>query len=566
MALVPPRLGVADDADQPAAALALLEDLVANGTRARLGTTGLLTQTLFVELVDLPDAAPATVDVTAKPYPLIPTVPSESSGVASSAQGLMQRITDLPLEKVVQEVVALLANVNAIVTSEGVRKAPENIEALLTDLRGMLDSSGIKEAPAQIAAVLASAKALVDQATQEQLVANLNDVLIAAKTSVASIGTAADGVPEILAQIEALSKKANALPLDQLVASASGVVDGMDAFVKSEGVANLPASVESSLAELRGTLASVRQIADQASQSQLVAHLDEVLAATRTSVASIGTAAEGVPEIVAQIDALAKKANALPLDELVASATRVVDGVDALVTSESVTTLPASLQTSLAQLRGVIADLQAGGAVDNVTATLASVRRISDELAAARLTESLDTVITEARAAIGNVNDATGKLPEVIDNLDTLSATLSTLPLDQLVTSANQVLGTADSFLASPGVAEVPPRLAAALEELRAILAELRDGGAAANVNTTLASASRAADAVTAAADDLPALMARLKSVADSADAVLASVGPDSRVNRDTLLVLQEIRDAARSVNSLASALERRPNSVLFGR
>ena len=37
-------------------------------------------------------------------------------------------------------------------------------------------------------------------------------------------------------------------------------------------------------------------------------------------------------------------------------------------------------------------------------------------------------------------------------------------------------------------------------------------------------------------------------------------------INRDTLRLLQEVRDAARSVNALVSALERRPNSLLFGR
>ena len=79
----------------------------------------------------------------------------------------------------------------------------------------------------------------------------------------------------------------------------------------------------------------------------------------------------------------------------------------------------------------------------------------------------------------------------------------------------------------------------AALEELRAILAELREGGAVANVNTTLASADRAADAVTAAAAELPALVARLTQVADRADAALATVGPNSDINRDTLLLLQ---------------------------
>ncbi len=581
LALVPPRLGITGD-DDHARTMQFLDGLVARGLRARLASSGLLTTTLYVELADLPDAPPAGIDTDAKPFPILPSVPSDLSSLTASAQGLMQRVGALPLEDVVTSVINLLDNANALISSDSVRSAPDNLGKLIADLRGMVEDSGIKEAPAQIAAVLASAKALVDQATQAQLVANLNDTLTTAKTAIASIGSAADGVPAILDQIEALSKKANDLPLDQLVASANQVVDGIDAFVNGEGVKNLPASVAASLAELRGvvadlrsggavdnvnaTLASVRQIADQAKDAQLVGQLTDVLAGTKASIASVGSAADGVPAVLTQIEALSKKANDLPLDQLVASANQLVDGLDAFVKSEGVTNLPGSVEASLAQLRSVVAELQQGGAIDNVNATLASVRQMTDEAKQAELVDSLRTVIDEAKLAVGNVSTASNDLPGLIDSLNTLSTNASKLPLDQLVASGTRVLDTADGFLATTGMSDVPPKLAAALEELRALLAELREGGAVANVNATLASADRAADAVTTAAGDLPALVARLNVVAERADAALSTVGPDSKTNRDLILVLQEVRDAARSVTALATALQRQPNSVIFGR
>ncbi len=584
LALVPERFGVtgANEAELASAGLDLLASQVAEGMRAQLATSGLLSQTLFVNLAELPNPPPAELDREAKPHPLLPSVPSDITGIAASAEGVMNRVAALPLEDLVQSAVTLLGNINSLVTDQRVRSAPENFGLLLADIRKVVEQSGIQEAPAQLSAVLTSARALIDQATQAQLVANLNDVLATTKTAVASIGTAADGVPQMLDQIEALSKKANDLPLDELVASATRLVDGMDSFVKSEGVANLPASVESSLAELRGvvsdlrsggavdnvnaTLASVRQITDQAEKAQLVARLDDLLASAKASVDSVGTAADGVPDLVTQLQALTAKANDLPLDQLVASATRVVDGVDALVRSEGVTTLPDSVQASLGDLRGVIDDLRAGGAVENINGALLSMRKITDELAAARLTDSIQSVVAEARTAATNVSTATTGLPQLIDQLNALSAHVNGLPLDELVTSGTHVLATADSFLASPGVEAVPPKLADALEELRAILAELREGGAVANVNATLASADRAADAITTAAADLPALVAKFSAVADKADAALATVSPNSKINRDTVLLLQEVRDAARSVNALAQALNRQPNSVLFGR
>ena len=93
--------------------------------------------------------------------------------------------------------------------------------------------------------------------------------------------------------------------------------------MKSEGVANLPASVNASLAELRGivtdlrtggavdnvnaTLASVRAIADQATRTQLVAKLTDVLADDQGRArAASDTAIDGVPAVVAQIDALTR--------------------------------------------------------------------------------------------------------------------------------------------------------------------------------------------------------------------------------------------------------------------
>ncbi len=585
LGIVPARLGITADSDEAAvkAALDLLASEVENdGLRAKLASSGLLQQTLFVDLAELPDPVPATLDRNAEPHPRLPSAPSDVSGVASSAEGVLNRVASLPLEDVVNGAVNLLNNINSLISDQRVRSAPENFGLLLADVRKLINQDGVQEAPAQIAAVLASARALIDQATQAQLVSQLTEVLATTKTAIASIGNAADEVPALLDQIEALSKTAQDLPLDQLVASATRLVEGLDSFVKSDKVANLPVAVEASLAELRGivgdlrsggavenvnaTLASVRQMTEDAQKAQLVARLNDLLASAETSIGSVGTAADAVPPLVAKIEALTQKAQDLPLDQLLASATDLVNGVDAFVRSDAVTALPTSVSDSLADLRGVIDDLRSGGAIDNANATLASVRQISDQIAAARLTESIQDVIAEARTAANNISTATSGVPQLIDTLNALSARLAALPLDQLVASGNQVLTTADSFLASPGVAEVPPKLADALEQLRATLAELREGGAVTNLNSTLASADQAAGAISTAAADLPALIAKYSAVADRANAALSSVSPDSKINRDTMLVLQEVRDAARSVTALAQALNRNPNSVLFGR
>jgi paraquat-inducible protein B len=553
LSLVPARFGIGgDDADEAAVrdeTLALIESEVADGMRARLETSGLLSQSLFVNLVTLPDAEAGTLDRSAEPYPRIPTAPSDTSNVAASAQGLVKRITDLPLEQVVDNAVALLSNVNDLISSDEVRAAPENLGLLLADARTLLNQPGIQEVPGEIAAILASVREVVDRATQAQLVENLSALLAESKTVVTNVGTASEKVPALLADIQSLSEKLRDLPTEDLVASASRVIDSIDALVRSDDVNNIPATVNETITEMRtlvedlrtggavenvnATLASVRQVSDDLAKAQLVASLQGTVDDARAAIGTLNDAATGVPGLIDEIEALSAQARALPLDDLVARVSTLLETVDTFLASQGVTELPDQLNASLTDLRGLVGDLRSGGAVDNVNATLASVRQITDDLAKAQLVQNLDGVLTEAQSAAGDVSAASKDLPALIDSLTALSNRAAALPLDDLVTSANGVLESADSLLAAPGVSDVPSNLAAALDELRVTLEEL---------------------------------IAELNNVASTADAALASLGPNSDINRETLRVLQEVRDAVRSVTTLVQSIERRPNSVIFGR
>jgi paraquat-inducible protein B len=299
---------------------------------------------------------------------------------------------------------------------------------------------------------------------------------------------------------------------------------------------------------------------------QLVASLAGAVEDARAAIQSVGSATEGLPGLVDQIEGLTGEVRTLPLDRLVESATELVASVDALVQSDAVTSLPAEVEGAVAEVRLILQDLRTGGAVTNISGTLASLRQITDEIAAAEITGKLDGLIADVRLAADNVSTASDDLPQLLDSLTALSDEAASLPLDELVASATGVMDSASAFLGSEGVEGVAPQLSAALQEFQLLLAELREGGAAQNVNATLASADQAAQAVAAATAELPALVAQLERAAATANATMGSLGPGSQLNRDTTQLINELRAAARSVDSLATALERRPNSVLVGR
>ena len=360
LAIAPSRIGIPEDAPDPAgAAIEALGLQVEQGLRARLATSGLLAQSLQVELVEMPDAAPATLDRDAEPNPVIPSVPAELGSVTTSIEGVIKRVSDLPLEEVVQNAATLLGNLNALVTDERVRAAPENLGALLADLRTMIDSSGIKEAPADLRAVLASARALIDQAVQARVVEEVAAVLEGARTAVASLDVAVKEVPELIEEIEETSRRVRALPLPQLVRSGTRLVGNVDSLVTSRDATTVPASINASLAELRGligdlraggaidnlnaTLASVRQVSDEIAAANLAASLQTVIAEAKTATANVSTASEGVPRAGRQPDRPLEPGERMPLDELVTSATKVVNTADTLLASPA---SPRSRRTS----------------------------------------------------------------------------------------------------------------------------------------------------------------------------------------------------------------------------
>ena len=74
------------------------------------------------------------------------------------------------------------------------------------------------------------------------------------------------------------------------------------------------------------------------------------------------------------------------------------------------------------------------------------------------------------------------------------------------------------------------------------------------------------AAAVEKAVGDLPDLALRLESLIAATEATVADFGENAALGREAQEALRDIQGAAKAVESLARALERRPNSVILGR
>ncbi|MEM8851284.1 MAG: hypothetical protein AAGE03_14785, partial [Pseudomonadota bacterium] len=289
-----------------------------------------------------------------------------------------------------------------------------------------------------------------------------------------------------------------------------------------------------------------------------------------------------VDALLNQVDVAASNvaAGTAGLDELRLAIGNVVGAAETFLTSADTQSLPAQALGLLEDGRALVG----GPEVERLLAGLSTVsedistitRQLIAEDAAARLTEALEA----AAAAAGSLADGTENLPDlaasaerVLSQTEILAAGLTeltekanALALDELVNSTTELMRTADAFLSSDEADDVPVVLVDTLEELRRTIETIRTGGTLDNLNTTLRSASGAADSIQVAAADLPALVARLQVLLGQAGGVLDAYSDDSRVNQELFSALRAVTRAAEDVSSLSRTVERNPQSLILGR
>ncbi|MGB3690150.1 MAG: MlaD family protein [Jannaschia helgolandensis] len=565
MALQPGKMGL-ETYENDLQAIDFVETLVSNGVRAKLVSTSILGGDLAIDLIDAPEAEEgASLQIGIVDNPLMPSLPSDIQGLTASAESVLGRINDLPIEELLAAATDLLDNINRIAGDESTRAIPAEALALLSDGRGLVrDGRGILSSP-QVASILLDIETItgdlrsVTEAIAAQDVATKLDVALVAATE------AAENIARGTAD------------LDALTGIVRTTLDGVNGLISSEDAQALPGLARQTL---EGT-------AEFVSGPELAAILADTAAATADIRALIapfdGTAlATTVERALASIDTTAANVagGTADLDTLRTQIDGVVAAAEALLSSADTQALPASARSLLDDSRDLITSPEVTTILSDLAATTADIRTLTAQLAAQEAGTRLTTALDAAADAATSIAKGTVNLPELSasaqrvmaeaevlgQNLSELSAKANQLALDELVNSTTQLMQTADAFLSSDEADDVPVVLAETLEELRLTIETIRTGGTLDNLNSTLRSASGAADSVRVAAQNLPALVNRLQTLTTQAGSLLGTYGDGSRVNTELYAALRAATRAAEDVSSLSRTIERNPNSLLLGR
>lgn len=539
----PQSMGLAQGAGRDEL-MQLLADRVRGGLRVRLASQSLFSSSLMIQLVEEEgDIPPAEIIEPEDGLPILPATASAVADVAATAEGVLRRINSLPIEELLGQATRTLAAIEAFAGSADTQAVPENLNSLLTEVRGIFGSEDAQALPAEIRTALAE---LQGAATEiKGLVASLNEADGAGRLlrALDQVGAAAEGIsntakdlPALVAEIRAVAEKANALPIEALLSSGTDLSEQIKAFVARQETQDIPVRLNAALQEVEAGVAELRAggTADR---------LVDALASASAAADSVSLAVRDVPLLVEDLRVVARKADDLPLDQLVDAATRALEGLEGVVGSQGARDLPPAMTAALQELTGILAELRETRTVD----------KLVDALDAA-----YDAAITVDAAGDG--------VPLLIEDLRLVVQKIEKMDLEGVVAEVQKVLASADAVIGTEDAQKLPAALTGALDELRATLAEVREGGLIENANGTLASARSAADSVAEATKDLPALGQRLQGIASQAEALIAAYGARSDANRELLAALREIREAGRSISELARTLQRNPSAIIRGR
>ncbi|AMY69325.1 intermembrane transport protein PqiB [Frigidibacter mobilis] len=296
------KLGLGEDATEQQALDLLATFVETSGLRARLATASILTGGLLVDLVELPDAAPATIRLDAEPYPELPTSEAALSDFAATSQGVFERINALPVEELMQSAIDALDSFRALAADPDTRRVPGAAAGLLEDTRALVTSDDVAAIPAELRAVAASARAILDRIEEGQAVENLIAAIGRADRALANLETASADFPAITAEVRSIAEKVDGLAMEELVASADRLLTSADALIGTEEARALPAAFTGALEEMTVFLAQIRA-------GGAIERANSAISAAEAAANSINEAAQSLPSLSERMSGLVVSAD-----------------------------------------------------------------------------------------------------------------------------------------------------------------------------------------------------------------------------------------------------------------
>lgn len=287
ISISPRRLGLPDGAT-PEDALEFLSSSVEAGLRARVASAGFFGSSLIVELVNIPDAPEAKVATDAEPNPIIPAVEGDISDFTDTAEGLLSRVGDLPLEEVLRSATDMMNSVTTLMSSQETRAIPGKVSTLVDSLDSAAGKVDTLAGEIQESGAGTKLATMIDEA---------NEAFDAVKL-------AAEDVPEMVDEMDAVAVKLNEVDFAGLSAQAEGILTDLRAMLGSEDAEELPRNLSDTLEAASGLLNDLRD-------GNAAGSLNNALESASSAAEEVEKSVQELPQLIRRLEATAARADAV---------------------------------------------------------------------------------------------------------------------------------------------------------------------------------------------------------------------------------------------------------------
>lgn len=287
ISISPSRLGLEGDATADDA-LAFLQEATEGGLRARLASAGFFGTSLMIELVSLPDAAPEGIDLAGDPYPVMPSVPGEIDDFSATAQGVLSRIGNLPIEEALRSATDMMNSVTALVRSQEVQAIPGNVAGAVEEFQ----------------TVLADIGAMTGELRDTEAAQSLSRMIDEAAAAAEAVRLAAADVPGMVDEIDAVATAFNQVDFAAIGTQAEAILTDLRAMLGSADAEQLPRNLSAALDAAAGLMGDLRD-------GNAAGSLNSALQSARAAADEIAVSARELPALVARLQATAGRADAV---------------------------------------------------------------------------------------------------------------------------------------------------------------------------------------------------------------------------------------------------------------
>lgn len=171
------------------------------------------------------------------------------------------------------------------------------------------------------------------------------------------------------------------LPLEEVLRSATDMMNSITALASSEDTRAIPGSLRETLDQAKGAATDIggmaRDLRDAGTADNIARLVEEAAAAAE----AVRLAAADAPEMVEQIDAAAQAVEEFNFSEISAQAEGILADLRAMLGSEDAEQLPRNLSDTLEAASGLLNDLRDGGAANSLNDALDSASTAADQVA-----------------------------------------------------------------------------------------------------------------------------------------------------------------------------------------